>query len=159
LRGDDGNDDLDGGDGDDVVTGGVGRDHLRGGLGNDSFENDAEDDLFDDDRSSSSQSGNLEIRARLTAVGGGTAIGSSKYEREGGKTEFEISVSGALSGTYNVLVGGVNVGVIKVNARGTGKLELQSRREDAHEQLLPANFPVVSAGTTVVIEGLVSGAF
>ena len=71
--------------------------------------------------------------------------------------EFEIEVEDAANGTYNVLVNGQNVGSITVSG-GEGKLEF-STDPKIDELLLPANFPDVTDGMTVAIEGLVSGTF
>ena len=100
-----------------------------------------------------------EFAATLTGDGQGTASYSVKVDSNV-EREFEIEVQDAVTGSYSVLVAGVNVGTIEVDAEGEGKLKLSTDpRFDHGELLMPHNFPDVANGVTVAIDGLVSGTF
>ena len=86
----------------------------------------------------------------------GTAIGTAAYSTgtyDGTSvTRFAVSISGATADTtYDVSLGGTDVGTITTDANGAGKLVLSSN-PDANEQSLPSNFPTsVSAGAVVTV--------
>lgn len=82
-------------------------------------------------------------------------IGVAEY---GVSLGTEIEVEGAAAGTYNVLVDGVNVGQLTVNELGIGKLKLKSD-PDVDEVAIPSNFPNVSEGITILVQGLAQGTF
>jgi hypothetical protein len=52
----------------------------------------------------------------------------------------------------------MNVGQLVVNDLGKGKLKLKSD-PDVDEVALPANFPNVSEGSTILVQGLLQGTF
>jgi hypothetical protein len=90
----------------------------------------------------------------------GTATGAATYSTgtyDGTTvTKFTVSISGATAATtYDVSVGGVDVGTITTDANGAGKLVLSSNPSST-EQALPADFPTVTSGTAVSV-GTLSG--
>ncbi|HVU86018.1 MAG TPA: hypothetical protein VHD36_01775 [Pirellulales bacterium] len=91
----------------------------------------------------------------------GTATGTATYSTGtyDGTTEtrFTVSISGATANTtYDVAVGGTDVGTITTDANGAGKLVLSSN-PDSNEQSLPANFPTTVTSGTAVTVGTLSG--
>ncbi|TXT16572.1 MAG: putative outer membrane adhesin-like protein, partial [Planctomycetota bacterium] len=171
LRGDDGDDDVDGGDDDDDLDGGLGDDHVRGGIGADKVNGGLGRDIHesDDDDIGDDHGGNddvledaLTFASTLTPVAGVTGVvGKAEYGVSIGdeiEVEFELEVETATPGTYNVLVDGVNVGQLVVNELGKGKLKLKSD-PDVDEVALPANFPNVSEGSKILVQGLMQGTF
>ena len=99
------------------------------------------------------------MMAPVAGVSG--VIGTAEYSVSLGteiEVEFELEVEGATAGTYDVMVGGVNVGQLIVNQLGKGKLKLESA-PDFDEVAIPTNFPNVSEGITIVVPGLMQGIF
>ncbi len=171
LRGDAGDDDVDGGNDNDDIDGGLGDDQVRGGVGADRVNGGSGRDIHqgDDDDIGDDHGGNddvledaLTFVATLTPVAGVTGVvGAVEYGVSVGdeiEVEFELEVERATPGTYNVLVDGVNVGQLVVNDLGKGKLKLKSD-PDVDEVALPANFPNVSEGSTILVQGLLQGTF
>ncbi len=101
------------------------------------------------------------LRAALTDSVG-TATGTATYQtatRHGETfTKFVVRVSGATaSSTLDVAIDGTVVGQITTDANGAGKLVLSSHPK-GNQQLLPADFPAITAGTSVTV-GSLSGTF
>lgn len=95
-----------------------------------------------------------EWKARLT----GTGSGKAEFEIERGEMEFEVEVQGfAANSTYPVSVGGVVIGQLRTNSRGKGELEFEVGDDD--HRPFPANFPTITAGTSVSVGDRVSGVF
>lgn len=108
---------------------------------------------------SSSASSHTVLTTQLTDSSG-TATGAATYSTgtyDGTTvTKFTVSISGATAATtYDVSVGGVDVGTITTDANGAGKLVLSSNPTST-EQALPADFPTVTSGTAVTV-GTLSG--
>lgn len=97
----------------------------------------------------------FEFKVPLQAIGDSQVRGRVKYEQEGdGKVEFELRVRGAEPGAYGVLVDGVVVTTIVIDASGRYELELSLSPEEIGELPLPANFPTIGPGTVIEIEGI-----
>ncbi|TWU44589.1 Dockerin type I repeat protein [Rubripirellula tenax] len=95
-----------------------------------------------------------EWKARLT----GTGSGKAEFEIERGEMEFEVEVQGfAANSTYPVSVGGVVIGQLRTNSRGKGELKFEIGDDD--HRPFPANFPTITAGTSVSVGDQVSGVF
>lgn len=95
-----------------------------------------------------------EWKARLT----GTGAGKAEFDIERGEMEFEVEVQGfAANSTYPVSVGGVVIGQLRTNSRGKGELKFEIG--DDEYRPFPANFPTISAGTSVSVGDRVSGVF
>ncbi|MFH1747107.1 MAG: hypothetical protein ABIG44_08695 [Planctomycetota bacterium] len=110
---------------------------------NDELEDEQDDDV----------AGN-ELQAVLS---GGTVRATVEYEQEADHTSFEVEVTGGQpDATLDVAVNGVVVLSITLDASGAGEFEFSSAPEDADEQQLPAEFPVLSAGDIVAL-GALSG--
>ena len=81
-----------------------------------------------------------------------------EYEQEADHTSFEVEVTGGQSeATLDVAVNDVVVLTITLNSTGGGEFEFSSVPDDADEQQLPAEFPILSAGDVVAV-GDLSGA-
>jgi hypothetical protein len=101
------------------------------------------------------------LTAQLTDPSGG-ATGTATYQTStmNGTTtqQLTISVTGAAATTtLDVSVAGVAVGQITTDANGAGTLILSTNPHGANQQLLPADFPTVTAGTTTVMVGTLGG--
>lgn len=141
LLGEDGNDDIRGGTGDDSLDGGRGRDDCNGGSGTDDVLNgmDAE----------------TELTAILTGTGNGHAefgFNADPTEIEG---EFEVEAEDLSPGTTaTVLVDGVSVGTMTINAFGEGKLKFKLDFDSNHDGVMefPGNFPEIHSGSTISVQ-------
>ncbi len=154
LEGADGDDSLSGGDDDDIVNGGAGADDLNGDDGNDLIDRSDDDDTV--------QNG---IRVDLGVVYFGTFTGTSgengevEFKQsvdEDIEMEFEVELDDATTGTYDVLVDGMIVGQITVDAFGEGELNFSTDPDEGDESPVPAGFPEVTEGTVVQIQGVAS---
>ncbi len=88
----------------------------------------------------------------------GTAKFQIKIDRDVEK-EFEVEIEDAVDGTYNVKVNGLLVGTITITD-GEGKVEFSTDPDPDPDQLtLPNDFPDITDGVTVEIEGLIQGMF
>lgn len=165
LFGGRGGDSLEGGGDDDLIDGQGGSDALRGSEGQDDFFDDDEDNVEDRDDSDFDDgvhdlTNEFELQARLTGSAG--AIGRAKYEEEqesaGLKREFEVRVENATPNTnFDVLVDQVLIGQVTTDLRGRGVLELSTQPDDEREQPFPAEFPGITAGSTVAIDAILQG--
>jgi len=98
-----------------------------------------------------------EFKALLSGTGNGTGKAEYEEEFEHGMLEkkFEVSVwNAAPNASYDVTVDGVVVGTLQTDSFGYGKLELTNRPHKPHHQPLPDNFPQISDGSTVEVNGL-----
>ncbi|QDV85708.1 dockerin type I domain-containing protein [Planctomycetes bacterium TBK1r] len=116
-----------------------------------------------DDASEAGETESNETEFVATLAGAGTESAIIKFESEaktsGTTSELDVSVRGmAPSTSVDVIVAGVTVGQLTTDASGNGSLELSSNADDVNDIPLPANFPVVTAGTTVQV-GTLSGTF
>ena len=81
-----------------------------------------------------------------------------EYEQEADHTSFEVEVTGGQpDATLDVAVNSVVVLSITLDSTGGGEFEFSSVPDDADEQQLPAEFPILSAGDVVAV-GDLSGA-
>jgi Ca2+-binding RTX toxin-like protein len=97
----------------------------------------------------------FKFKVPLQAIGDSQVHGRVKYEQEGdGKVEFELRVRGVEPGTYKVLVDGVVVQAILIDASGRFELELSLFPEEIGELQLPNDFPTIGPGTVIEIEGI-----
>lgn len=72
--------------------------------------------------------------------------------------EFEVEIEDAAPGApLDVMVDGVLVGQITTDGSGRAELDLSSHPDDADELPLPADFPELSAGSTVTIVDRATG--
>ena len=104
-------------------------------------------------------SGANQLHAALAGNGAATGTGDYEVESEHGRTQrsFEVEVySATASTTYPVSVAGVVVGQLTTNSIGRGKLEFKDSPEAGH-RAFPANWPGLANGTSVSVDGLVSG--
>jgi hypothetical protein len=98
--------------------------------------------------------------ASLTDATGatGTATVTTKTYNGTTTTKLTVSVTGATaSSPLDVVIDGTTVGTLTTDSTGAGTLTLSSNPTGT-EQLLPANFPTVSAGSTITV-GSLSGTF
>ncbi|NOX54666.1 MAG: calcium-binding protein, partial [Planctomycetes bacterium] len=107
------------------------------------------------------QPGGQESKLKAMLSGDTAAWGKAEFEteNEGQQQEqkFEVEIYNATPGNqYNVLVDGVVVGQMTINAQGIGKLEFQTQPE-GDELPFPQNFPNVQSGSTVEVQGLANG--
>lgn len=111
----------------------------------------------------------LESRQLLSAttqlhadlVGSGAATGTGEYSvsmvKGVSQRTFEAEVvKGAANTTYPVSINGVVVGQLLTNANGRGELEFKDSPKSG-QHAFPANFPSMAIGTSVSVDGLVSG--
>ena len=141
LFGDDGNDDIRGGVGDDSLDGGNGRDDCNGGDGTDDVVNgmDAE----------------TELTATLAGTGSGSASFGFNTDPSEVEREFEVEVEGQAPGaTATVLVDGVKVGIMALDATGAGQLKFKLNFDADHDGVMefPGNFPEIHAGSTIAVQ-------
>ena len=141
LNGDDGDDDIRGGAGDDSLDGGNGRDDCNGGDGTDDVSNgmDAE----------------TELAATLSGTGSGSASFSFNTDPSEMEREFEVEAEGLTPGaTANVLVDGVLVGTMTIDASGQGKVKFKLNFDSDQDGVaeFPSNFPEIHAGSTIAVQ-------
>ncbi|HUU94470.1 MAG TPA: hypothetical protein VM487_01925 [Phycisphaerae bacterium] len=140
---------------------------------NDGAEDDTDDDVEDDDQQGEFEGehqhgddgdedgennedeqeaeGN-ELKAILS--GGGVTV-IVEYEQEADDTSFEVEVTGGQpEATLDVAVNDIVVLSITLNSTGGGEFEFSSAPDDADEQQLPAEFPILSAGDIVAVGDL-----
>lgn len=176
LYGDNGNDSLDGEDDDDYLDGGNGKDdchggadddEIKGGKGKDNLDGDDGDNLLDPDSGNDTLVNGVEVdldnefKAILIGIGGQHGKASFETENEDGqiKTELEIEVRHlAANATLDVVIDGVLVGQIVTDASGEGEIEFSTDPSD-DELPFPLGFPVIQAGTTISVGGVLLGTF
>jgi hypothetical protein len=94
------------------------------------------------------QANNADIRIALKGSAQfPNAKGTAKYRDRGGEQEFQVEVENVkkLAGKrLGVFVNGNNVGTMRINQFGAGRLELNSDRGD--------NVPAISAGSKVQVK-------
>ena len=100
----------------------------------------------------------MELHVRLT--GAGTEKGEAELEIEsedrGQKIEFEVQVESATPGSiHDVILDGIAVGQITIDAGGKGRLRLSS--DESHGQPLPGDFPTAGPGSNVQVGTILSG--
>ncbi|MBI1311454.1 hypothetical protein GC176_09115 [bacterium] len=175
LSGDDGDDSISGGAGDDSVNGGAGDDSLNGESGNDLILGGVGDDQLDGGDGSNVLDGedgvDFEDHGYTGHLAGGQAAwlndttsgvtGVVTYQQAasgGAEVELHVQVQNATPGTQDVVVGGVTVGPITINASGVGYVQFSNTPNEAGELQLPASVPTISSGVTVDV-GTASGTF
>jgi hypothetical protein len=80
----------------------------------------------------------VEIEAELVSTGVlPGARGEAEFESEAGRSEFEVEVRGLPLGDFEVLVGGVQRGIITVNPLGKGELEFETEVTDVDDDGVP----------------------
>ena len=103
------------------------------------------------------------LRVRLMApVDAGDVSGQAKFRDRDGRRQFSAEIEGFADGElFDVMVSGVVVGTITINANGgTGDLNYDDNFEpgvDDPATQFPANFPALDGGELVEI-GLLRGA-
>ncbi len=105
-----------------------------------------------------------ETRFTSMLVGTGNQLGYVQFESDNEhvllNTELGVSVNYlAPNALLNVIIGGVTIGQIQTDANGHGDLDLSSNPRETNEQALPANFPVITAGTKIQIGTEMLGTF
>ena len=115
-----------------------------------------------DGNHSGNEAGETRFVSRMQ--GTGIQVGTVKFETETHGTTtssvLEISVRNLTpNATLDVIINSVTVGQITTDATGRGKLELSSTPHGTRELPLPANMPVIAAGSTVQIGTELSGTF
>jgi len=101
----------------------------------------------------------LRLRAELSApAAAGDISGKAKFEDKGDRAKFSVEIEGLVPGdSFDVMVGGVVVGIIDVDAFGRGNLDFDTTAGPNDVDLpFPANFPEVGAGTLIQV-GQLSG--
>lgn len=160
LIGEAGNDKLFGGNGPDRLLGGDGNDFFDGGNGPDTIDGGAGFDVAakvdNNDTVTSVFEVDKELKATLSgAVGSATALLDFDVEALDTEVEFNLQVTGLTAQantTVDVVIGGVVVGQIALDASGNGSLILSSDPDEADESLFPSNFPeTLAAGATIQI--------
>jgi hypothetical protein len=81
-------------------------------------------------------------------------------ERGSSRTELGISVNFLEPRSLlDVVIDGVLIGQISTDADGHGDLDLSSHPRGSHEIPLPADFPIITSGTSIQIGTSLSGTF
>lgn len=90
--------------------------------------------------------------------GAGDVSGHADFRNESGFRRFSVEAEGLVPGdVHDVMVAGVVVGTVTVDALGIGQLELDDRLEPGDTELpFPASFPAINGGELVRV-GPVSG--
>jgi Ca2+-binding RTX toxin-like protein len=161
LRGRGGNDNLFGDDGDDDIRGGIGDDSLDGGNGRDDCNGgDGTDDVIN------GMNAETELTASLSGTGSGSASFGFNLDPSEIEREFEVEAEGQTPGAgANVLVDGVSVGTMTIDATGHGKLKFKLNFDSDHDGFMefPGNFPEIHSGSTIAVQvngsTVLSGAF
>ena len=166
LSGSDGSDSVNGGDGDDSLYGDGGDDLILGGLGDDQLDGgdgsnvlDGEDGVdFEDHGYAGHLAGGQ--RAYLNdAASGATGVVTYQQASQGGaEVELHVQVQNATPGTQDVVIDGVTIGQITINASGVGYVQFSNTPNDPGELQLPASVPAISSGVTVEV-GTATGTF
>lgn len=97
-------------------------------------------------------------------AGTGAQLGYVQFESEMHrgtlKTELGISVNSLTpNASLDVIIDGITVGQIVTDADGHGDLDLSSQPHGTNELPLPADFPVIAAGSTIQIGTELTGTF
>jgi hypothetical protein len=69
----------------------------------------------------------IDIQFDLTPGVSVTGTAHAEYRSRFGRARFDVEVTGAVPGTYDLMVGGAIVGQITVDATGRGEIEFDSR--------------------------------
>ncbi|MEZ6128461.1 MAG: hypothetical protein R3C59_07245 [Planctomycetaceae bacterium] len=96
---------------------------------------------------------------RVNLVSTGTILGRAEFENHAGATsqDFQVEVWNGTSGdVLPVVVNGITVGQITVNALGYGALRLGTEHGSA---ALPANWPGIADGSVVTVGSELTGTF
>lgn len=150
IRGRGGNDDLFGDDGGDDIRGGIGDDSMDGGNGRDDCNGgDGTDDVIN----------GMDAETELTAVLAGTGSGSASFgfntDPSEVEREFEVEAEDQTPGAKaTVLVDGVSVGTMTIDALGKGKLKFRLNFDSDHDGVMefPSNFPEIHSGSTIAVQ-------
>jgi hypothetical protein len=71
------------------------------------------------------------IATDLANLGGLAGTSKAVLKSRFGRTRFDVRMEGAVPGTYDLVVAGVSVGQIVVDASGSGEVEFASRPDDS----------------------------
>lgn len=154
LRGRGGSDDMNGGDGDDDIRGGAGDDHMDGGSGRDNCNGQGgTDDVVN------GMDQEIELTTILAPTGvipaaNGSASFGFQLSADETEREFEVEAEDLTPGTTaNVVVDGVSVGTMTMNAQGKWRLKLKLEFDSDHNGIMsfPSNFPEIHVGSTIDI--------
>lgn len=102
------------------------------------------------------------VKVALTGTGGVSGFAEFEVETEDGgalKYELKVVVRGATPGAeLPVIIGDVNLGVLKINSLGTGSIRF-STQPKADEVPFPTDFkwPNVDTGTVIDVGGVLKG--
>jgi len=124
---------------------------------NEQVEDETDDDVDDgvDDEVEDEQDDGREGNELKAVLSDGTVRVEVEYEQEADGAGFEVEVTGGQpDAVLDVAVNGVVVLSITLDASGGGEFEFDSAPDDADEQQLPAEFPVLSAGDIVAVGDL-----
>jgi Ca2+-binding RTX toxin-like protein len=166
LFGDDDADHLDGGKGIDTCRGGDGDDQLKGGLGNDLLDGESGDNLLDLPEGMDVLANGIttdidvEFRASIAAESD-TSYVEYDVRNMNGQVAYVLRVTinnvTYSSGLPLVLIDGVQVGQVHTS-NGSGEAEFST--DPTNDQgLLGSNFPMIHAGSTVLIDAQFSGMY
>lgn len=172
VSGGSGNDTLKGGRGPDRITGDAGSDRvlggssddlLKGGEDDDTLNGGSGDDILDGDEGDDNEKNGFSTDIESTFFAAIDGVnGKAKFEQDVDgdiELEFELEVEDAPEGSYTVSVDGTNIGTLEVNSFGNGRIEYSTQPDDPGEQQMPSNFPEISDGSVITIDGLGSGTF
>lgn len=123
---------------------------------------DGEHDHEDHGGGGSRDAGETQFASVLT--GTGSQLGYVQFESETHrgtlKSELGISVNSLTpNASLDVIIDNITVGQIVTDANGHGDLDLSSLPRGTNELPLPANFPVIAAGSSIQIGTELSGTF
>jgi hypothetical protein len=124
---------------------------------NNEHEDDTGDDADDgpNDEFEDEQNDDAEGSELKAVLSDGTVRVVVEYEQEADDTSFEVEVTGGQpEATLDVAVNGVVVLSITLDSAGGGEFEFSSSPDDADEQQLPSQFPVLSAGDIAAVGDL-----
>jgi hypothetical protein len=106
--------------------------------------------------------GEVNLKASLTGSTAATATASFHTETDHGQvlSFFSVKVKGATAGAVlPVIVAGVNVGSITIDANGNGSLVFSTKPNGTTILPFPANFPTLAANSTITVGTILSGTF
>ena len=106
--------------------------------------------------------GEVNLKASLTGSTAATATASFHTETEHGQvlSFFSVKVKGATAGAVlPVIVAGINVGSITIDANGNGSLVFSTKPNGTTVLPFPANFPTLAANSTITVGTILSGTF
>lgn len=96
-----------------------------------------------------------ESEVEMTPLNGSNASGDIDFELDEGQRSFEASFEDLTPGQYDLIVDGVIVETITI-PEGDDQYDVEYDDEDS-DIAFPSNFPTLSAGSTIELEGILSG--